>query len=121
MTEDRGSVGDVIPVGARGGPRTHEGIQRCRFNALRHGLRAVETVVPGEDPDAWEAHRAALVDDLAPIGALETALAEQVAAKLWRLGRVRVGRRVGVDLICGRRVRPRTRGRWRAPRGGRAG
>jgi hypothetical protein len=74
--------------GRSGGPKTAEGIERCKLNALRHGLRSLEVVVPGEDLDAWEAHRAAVVEDLDPSGALEEALAEQVAAKLWRLGRV---------------------------------
>ena len=58
------------------------------MNALRHGLRALQTVVPGESPDKWEAHRSAIVADLAPAGTLELALAEQAAVKLWRLGRV---------------------------------
>ncbi len=70
------------------GPNTAGGVEAIKLNALRHGLRSVQTVVPGEDPDAWEAHRAAVVDDVKPVGALELALAEQVAIKLWRLGRV---------------------------------
>jgi hypothetical protein len=70
------------------GPRTPEGAAASKMNALGHGLRAVQTVVPGENPDEWEAHRAAIVDDLAPLGAMELALAEHVAVKLWRLGRV---------------------------------
>ena len=70
------------------GPRTEQGIEAARFNALRHGLRSLQTVVPGEAPEAWEAHRAAVVVDLKPEGAVELALAEQIAAKLWRLGRV---------------------------------
>jgi hypothetical protein len=44
--------------------------------------------VPGEAPEHWEAHRSSIVDDLNPLGAVELALAEQIAAKLWRLGRV---------------------------------
>jgi hypothetical protein len=70
------------------GPKTSNGVEAVKLNALRHGLRSVQTVVPGEDPEAWETHRAAVVDDLKPLGALEYALAETVAAKLWRLGRV---------------------------------
>src|SRR3954463_1838253 len=70
------------------GPRTQEGAEGCKMNAHRHGLRALQTVVPGESPDEWEAHRTAIVADLAPAGALELALAEQAAVKLWRLGRV---------------------------------
>ena len=79
------------------GPKTPEGAEGCKLNALRHGLRAVQMVVPGEDLGDWEAHRDAIVDDLAPHGALEFALAEQVAVKLWRLGRVV---RYEADLIA---------------------
>jgi hypothetical protein len=70
------------------GPKTPEGVEGCKMNAVRHGLRALETVVPGENPDDWEAHRNEIAADLDPHGAVEAALAEQVAAKLWRLGRV---------------------------------
>jgi hypothetical protein len=58
------------------GPTTVGGEDASKLNALRHGLRSVQTVVPGEDPDAWEAHRAAVVGDVKPMGALEQALAE---------------------------------------------
>jgi hypothetical protein len=70
------------------GPKTEQGIEAARFNALRHGLRSLQTVVPGEAPEEWESHRAGIIDDLKPEGAVELALAEQIAAKLWRLGRV---------------------------------
>ena len=70
------------------GPNTIDGVEAVKLNALRHGLRSVQTVVPGEDPDAWEAHRAAVIEDVKPVGALELALVEQVAIKLWRLRRV---------------------------------
>jgi len=70
------------------GPKTEEGVLACKGNALRHGLRSLQTVVPGEDPNEWEAHLNAVLEELSPQGAVETALAEQIAAKLWRLGRV---------------------------------
>jgi hypothetical protein len=79
------------------GPRTPEGVEGCKMNACRHGLRAVKTLVPGENPEDWETHLNAILDDLNPHGALEFALAEQVAAKLWRLGRVV---RFEADLIA---------------------
>jgi hypothetical protein len=62
------------------GPKTGEGIEAARFNALRHGLRALQTVVPGEAPEEWEAHRIAVVSDLKPEGAVELALAAVVAS-----------------------------------------
>lgn len=79
------------------GPKTEPGKEVSKFNAVRHGLRSLQAVVPGESADEWEAHRDAVVADLAPLGAVEDALAEQVAAKLWRLGRVV---RHEVDLIA---------------------
>lgn len=60
------------------------------MNATRHGLVARTVVLPGvERVEAWEAHRAALVADLAPPGssAPVAALAERAAELLWRLGR----------------------------------
>ena len=36
------------------GPKTGEGIEAARFNALRQGLRALQTVVPGEAPEEWD-------------------------------------------------------------------
>jgi hypothetical protein len=79
------------------GPKTHEGVEASKMNAVCHGLRALQTVVPGEDAAEWEAHRDAIVADLDLVGALETALAEHVAVKLWRLGRVV---RFEADLIA---------------------
>ncbi|HEV3122715.1 MAG TPA: hypothetical protein VGY53_12465 [Isosphaeraceae bacterium] len=70
------------------GAKTGEGIAVSKNNALRHGLRALDTVVPGESVEQWEGHRDAVVADLNPVGAVEHALAEQVASKLWRIGRV---------------------------------
>jgi hypothetical protein len=70
------------------GPTTEAGILACKNNALRHGLRALQTVVPGESAAQWETHLAAVVADLAHHGAIEYSIAEQIAVKLWRLGRV---------------------------------
>ena len=35
------------------GPRTPEGVEGCKFNALHHGLRGVQPVCPGENPEDW--------------------------------------------------------------------
>ena len=70
------------------GPKTEEGRDIVKSNAIRHGLRCVQTVVPGESADEWDDHRDAIVADPNPQGVIELALADQVAAGLWRLGRV---------------------------------
>ena len=75
--------------GARSkGPKTPEGRARSARNALKHGLCA-ETfvVVAGESAEAFAAFEAALLDDLAPEGALQTLLAGRIARAAWRLER----------------------------------
>jgi hypothetical protein len=80
------------------GPVTAEGKQIIASNRVTHGLRSARVVVPGlEDPALWEAHRAAVLDDLRPVGALEAALAGRVAELLWRLGRVVEAETVAIE------------------------
>jgi len=70
------------------GPRTPEGKQRSSRNALKHGLCAEKhVVVAGESAEAFTAFEAALLDDLAPQGALQTLLAGRIARAAWRLER----------------------------------
>ncbi len=44
--------------------------------------------MPGESNTDWETHRQGIADALAPVGPVETALAERVASAEWRLRRV---------------------------------
>ncbi len=72
-----------------GGPSTEEGKEVARWNATRHGIRSPAPVVPGvEKREDWEEHRDGMLEDLAPAGPLELALAERVALLSWRLYRV---------------------------------
>lgn len=70
------------------GPRTAEGKAAVARNATRHGIFAAVPVLPGESPDEWAAHRAGVVESLAPAGLLEVNLAERAALLLWRLQRL---------------------------------
>ena len=70
------------------GPKTPEGKTRSAQNAIKHGLRAQKHVVlPGENASEFAALEAALLAELAPEGALQTALARRVVAATWRLER----------------------------------
>jgi hypothetical protein len=70
------------------GPRTAEGKARSSQNALKHGLRAQKFVlVEGEDAAEFEALEAALADELAPVGVLQSVLAGRIARAAWRLSR----------------------------------
>jgi hypothetical protein len=93
------------------------------MNALRHGFSSVRTVVPGEDPNAWEAHRIAVVEDVRPSGMLGLALAELISAKLWRVGRAMlfeanaIGNAQDPDELASRHEKARKRLKfWRAVR-----
>src|SRR5215831_13445255 len=72
----------------RTGPNSGAGKARVSVNAITHGISSVRPVVPGESNNEWETHRRAIVEALAPVGPLETALAERVASAVWRLRRV---------------------------------
>jgi hypothetical protein len=70
------------------GPKTPAGKGRSAQNALKHGFRAQKYVVlPDEDAAAFKALEAALMEELAPDGALQTVLAQRVVAASWRLER----------------------------------
>jgi hypothetical protein len=75
--------------GARSrGPKTPEGKARVARNALRHAMRAEKYVVlPEEDAAEFAGLEAALVEELAPVGTLQTVLAQRVAVAAWRLAR----------------------------------
>jgi len=70
------------------GPRTPEGKAAVRLNALRHGLRSEEILLPGEDEQALRELGERLRDELQPAGALENLLVERIIASYWRLSRL---------------------------------
>jgi hypothetical protein len=69
------------------GPRTPEGKAVVAQNAVKHGLLARQVVIRGEDPGEFELFRDRMVQDLDPVGSLESLLAERVAHLGWRLRR----------------------------------
>ena len=70
------------------GPRTDEGKRVVSQNAVTHGLFARDAVIKCEDPAEYEVHREALLDELKPVGAIESMLAERIVSLSWRLQRV---------------------------------
>ena len=70
------------------GPRTAEGKQRSSQNALKHGLCALDPLIPGEDPEAFQQHFCEIELDLQPASAMESNLVEQIADISWRLKRL---------------------------------
>ena len=62
------------------GPRTPEGKAVACQNARTHGLLSRQVLLPDEDADQLAAVRQQLHAQLAPVGALETLLADDMVA-----------------------------------------
>lgn len=69
------------------GPKTVEGRNRSRMNALRHGLTGQVTTMSDEERAAHDQFSQALIQSLTPAGAMETQLAQRIATDSWRLNR----------------------------------
>ena len=113
MSNDGAALGAAVPVsnaraaasrknGAKSRePETPVGKARSARNALKHGMRALNYVVlPDEDAVEFQTLERALLDELAPEGALQVVLARRVAVAAWRLARAD---RMEVELFEERR------------------
>jgi hypothetical protein len=69
------------------GPRTPEGKDRSKFNAIKHGLNAKTLVLPGEDAGAFQDRLDAWEADLQPRNDVEQVLVERSATLSWQLER----------------------------------
>src|SRR5438477_9739721 len=69
------------------GPKTPEGKSRSRFNALKHGRRALTLVLPGEDGEVFQGRLDAWTADLQPRNDLEHDLVVRAATITWQLER----------------------------------
>jgi hypothetical protein len=66
------------------GPRTEEGKERARLNAIKHGLAASTSVfLPHEDPARYHDMRAALMETWQPANAQELLLVDQICQAWW--------------------------------------
>jgi hypothetical protein len=70
------------------GPRTEEGKKIAALNARRHHLTGQVTTMTDADRIIHDAFSAAIVESLAPEGAMETQLAQRIATDSWRLNRI---------------------------------
>jgi hypothetical protein len=69
------------------GPKTAEGKAAVAKNATRHGLFARYDVVISENPADFDAFREEMLAELAPVGTMESILAERIVSLAWRLKR----------------------------------
>ena len=107
------------------GPRTPEGKAVVSQNAVKHGLLAKEVVIKGEDPGEFEFYRDQMLGELAPVGSVESMLAERVVSLSWRLQRAERLQSAAFDALYEKET---AGGRWPrlnasrcGPRGGAQG
>ena len=69
------------------GPKSESGKQRARFNAIKHGMRARQPILPGEDPQARQARLDAWTAQLEPRDDVERFLVGRAVNLSWQLER----------------------------------
>src|SRR5262249_2636990 len=70
-----------------GGPKTPQGKTCSRMNALKHGMTASITVLPGEDESLFRQRVQQFIEAVEPANAVELALTEQAALATWKIAR----------------------------------
>jgi hypothetical protein len=88
MTSERKIASNRTNSRSSSGPKTPRGKRVASKNALKHGLCGSEIVIAGEDPEAFQELKASLMDEWAPVGAMEIFLVGRLADLQWRLLRV---------------------------------
>ena len=86
------------------GPRTDEGKQRSRCNAVRHGLTAETVIADLEDRQDYEAFETAVTSCYDAESAVERELVLRLASVLWRLRRA-IGIETALFELMGRQSR----------------
>ncbi len=70
--------------GAKGGPKTPEGKDISKMNALRHSLTAQKVLLNSEEAPLFEAMMAGYMDLLKPLGLEEIDLVREIVSGKWR-------------------------------------
>jgi len=83
------------------GPRTDEGKAAVSQNAVKHGLFA-ESVIKGENEADYEVFHGKMLAELAPVGVVESVLADRIASLWWRLKRAERMQSQAIDVMIAR-------------------
>ena len=81
------------------GPKSAEGKKAVSKNAVRHGLFANDTLIKGENTEEFETFREEMLAEVAPVGPVESMLAERLVSLSWRLKRVERMQNQAIDVM----------------------
>jgi hypothetical protein len=70
------------------GPATPETKSAVRHNAIKYGIHAESLIIPGEDPEEFEAFKEFQIDAWSPEDTAEQQCVDQLTTSLWRLNRL---------------------------------
>ncbi len=84
------------------GPRSPEGKAVVSQNAVKHGLFALEAVISGESRADFDIYRNEMLSELAPVGPMESMLAERIISLSWRLKRLERMQNQAIDVMIER-------------------
>ncbi len=86
------------------GPRTPEGKQRTRLNALRHGLTGQTVLLPTEDAQAYQSFCDQFTVHYQPAGPVERQLVQTIADTSWRLNRISAMEHSSLSLAAAQKL-----------------
>ncbi len=81
------------------GPRTQQGKERSKHNALRHGIFSKVAVLKSESQAEFDTLAKKLSEDLKPEGALEELLVDKLATLFWRSRRFLVAEGAEIEVL----------------------
>jgi hypothetical protein len=84
------------------GPRTPRGKAVVSLNALKPGLFGSTVLVTGENQADFDRFSGEMLSELAPVGAVESMLAERVVGLSWRLQRIERMQNQAIDVMIAR-------------------
>jgi hypothetical protein len=90
--------GSVSPV-RKGGPRTAQGKEQSKYNALKHGIFSKVVLLKSESRAEFDSLLNGLLNDLRPKGAIEEILVDKLVSLLWRYRRILIAE--GVEIRRG--------------------
>ena len=86
------------------GPKTIEGKKAVAKNALKHGLFTNEAVIAGESLQDYNTLRDKTLEELSPVGNMETILAERIVSLTWRLKRIERFQSIVIDAMIDKKL-----------------
>ncbi len=81
------------------GPRSKWGKIKASQNSFKHGLSAKKFVINSENKAYFDIYHDRLMEEMEPVGPMETELCERIISLLWRLQRAEIIQNQTIDAL----------------------